>query len=330
MAVAVVGKVQQINSIQNADRLETAIVVCGSAGRWYGVVRKGEFAVDQLVEVYLQDALLPKDDERFAFMEKSNYIVKIQTLRGARSECLIMPLSADLLHLPVGYDIGSIVGVTKYEKPIPATMSGDALGAFPTHLIPKTDEPNFQTVPEMVLMLSNHRIAITQKADGSSTTYYYNRLDNHFGVCSRNLELKEGNSIQWQLARKYKIAEALRDLPYSAALQVETVGPGIQGNPLGLKECDIMAFTLYNIDERRYMDHADLSWFCAKYDIPMVRTLAVGDHGELTDEFLLLLADQWCYPNGKPQEGIVIRPLEEMVTPNGERVSFKVINPEYR
>lgn len=338
MAIAVIGRIQEIRPIENADRLATAIVVCGPAGRWYGVVQKGQFEIDQLVEVYLQDALLPSE-ERFAFMERYKYIVKIQKLRGARSECLIMPLSTivsltiDAFNAigrsPVGYDIEKLVKAQKYEKPIPATMSGDALGAFPSSLIPKTDEPNFQAVPEMVAMLEDKDIVITQKADGSSVTYYYNRPTDHFGVCSRNLELKEGNTVQWQLARKYNIEAALRSLPISAALQVEIVGPGIQGNPLGLKECDIRAFTLYDIDGRAYLDHADLDTFCGGYEIPQVTTLYTGHMG-LDDEALLQFANAFTYPNGKAQEGIVVRPLKEMLTLTGERVSFKVINPEYK
>jgi hypothetical protein len=50
-----------------------------------------------------------------------------------------------------------------------------------------------------------------------------------FGVCSRNLDLKEteGNTF-WNVASKLDIES---NIPDNTAIQGELVGPGIQGNP---------------------------------------------------------------------------------------------------
>jgi RNA ligase (TIGR02306 family) len=328
MAVAVIGMIHEILPIENAERLESAVVVCGAEGKWYGVVQKGQFEVGQLVEVFLQDALLPTTDPRFDFMARHKHLVRIQKLRGARSECLIMPLSYQTVGL-VGMDIGAVLGVTKYEKPLPPSMAGQARGNFPTHLVPKTDEPNFQKVPGMVALLEDLVVAVTEKADGSSVTFYLH--DGHFGVCSRNLELQEGNSTPWLLAKQYHINAALSKLPYNAALQAEAVGPGIHkgSNPMGLETVEALAFTLYNIDERRYMNHGDMVNFCAEHAIPTVECLFYGVLPGTDDDTLLQLASG-NYACGKPREGVVIRPAIEMTTRRGERVSVKIINPDYK
>ena len=320
MGIAYIGKVTEIHQIENADRLESAVVVCGKGGKWWGVVLKNQFSVGDMVEVYLQDALLPHE-ERFAFMESRKWRVRIQTFRGARSECFIMPL------LTRG-DAGDEIACEKYEKTLPASMSKVVRGDFPTHLVPKTDELHFQKVKDVLNAMHGETVCVTQKCDGSSTTFY--TYDEHFGVCSRNLELKyTEQNTQWQMARKYNIEAALRTLGFNAALQVEAIGPGIQKNPMGIANSEIRAFDLYNIDERRYMGQVDLTYFCDLHGIPKVRTLSVMAL-DSDEEKLLSLAGGWMYPNGKPQEGIVVRPMLENNLPDGQRYSFKVINPAYK
>ena len=66
--LAYIGQVTTIYPIPEADRIESLEVVCGQGGRWRGTAKKAEFAVGELCEVYLQDALLPQT-ERYAFLE---------------------------------------------------------------------------------------------------------------------------------------------------------------------------------------------------------------------------------------------------------------------
>ncbi|QLQ04747.1 MAG: hypothetical protein HZY76_00635 [Anaerolineae bacterium] len=58
--LAYIGQVAQIYPIPEADRIESLEVVCGPGGRWRGTAVKGQFAVGDLCEAYLQDALLAK------------------------------------------------------------------------------------------------------------------------------------------------------------------------------------------------------------------------------------------------------------------------------
>ena len=88
---------------------------------------------------------------------------------------------------------------------MPANIGGDIRGRFPA-FIPKTDEPNFQSVPEMVAALVGQPFYATVKADGSSGTVYWDD-DGVVRACSRNFELKDRpDTAVWQLVRKYDLA----------------------------------------------------------------------------------------------------------------------------
>jgi len=312
-AVAVVGKVSEIRPIEGADFIQAATVLCGAAGKWSGVVGK-DVATGESVTVFLQDALLPPN-ERWAFMEKHKWRVRMARFKGVPSECLIVKGAPDM---PPGTDLAEALGVTKFEKPIPQGMQGDFVGAFPGH-IPKTDEPNFQSVPDLVERMSEPWYA-TEKADGSSCTAYVDDAGLH--VCSRNWELKEftangGKNVYWSAARKY----GLDRLPQGVALQFEVVGPGVQANPMGLSEVEARAFTLRDTREHRYLPWSALVKVTDDLYMPTARFVANGETG-MTDDELRKLAEI-KYPNGKHAEGIVIRAL-------ASSWSFKVINLLYK
>jgi RNA ligase (TIGR02306 family) len=265
--------------------------------------------------VFLQDALLPPDD-RWSFMEKHKWRVRMARFKGVPSECLIVK---GALGMEPGTDLSESLGVTKYEKPIPAGMQGDFVGAFPAN-IPKTDEPNFQSVPELVERMHGESWYATEKADGSSCTAYVDSDGLH--VCSRNWELKEftasgGKNVYWVAARKY----GLDRLPHGLALQFEVVGPGIQGNPMGLTEIEARAFTLRDTREHRNLPWSDLVKQTETLYMPTARFVANGDQG-MTDEELRKLAEV-KYANGKHGEGIVIRAIDSSW-------SFKAINLLYK
>lgn len=325
-----VGRIQNLLPIDGADRIESAEVVCGDGGKWRGVVQKGAFAPGDTCITYLQDALV-KPCEELKFLEKTQWRVKMQKFRGSPSECVIMPIKPETfdyvtLDPPVGLDVTEHFGVEKYERPLPTSLGGDALGHFPS-FIPKTDEPNFQTARNLVEALRGQPWYATVKCDGSSSTAY--RRGEHFGVCSRNLELQEwADNAFWKVALKYNLKETLPD---GLALQWETCGPGIQGNPLGLKEIDGFAFNLWDIKYGRYCHVEEFRQICDRIGFPVARVVEFGDAFNFTDDELRKMAEG-TYPNGKPREGIVIRASNEqwvMHKHAKHRLSFKVISLAY-
>ena len=330
-----IGTIRDVIPIPGADKIEAVSAVCGAGGRWCGVVQKGQFKVHDPCQVYLQDSLLPKAPE-FAFMERYGYRVRMAKFRGMPSEALIFPQTLDG---SVGDDVTEQAGVTKYEKPIPTCLSGEVYGNFPS-FIPKTDEPNFQSVPEMVDALKGKPYYATVKIDGSSGTAY-RLVDGHFGVCSRNWELREteGNAF-WRC-----MTEPWRNIPSGYAVQFEVAGPGIQGNAMGLKAIQPFAFQVWDMQGKRYLNYCEFQSFIIGYGLPSVDVCATGDAWECDSDEALRMCAEGVYANGKPREGIVLRPQFETWMPAiaglndhcsvgissiNRRLSFKVLNLLYR
>lgn len=322
--LAYIGRIVSIDTIPDAERVELARVVCGKGGIWTGVVKKSDFVVGDKCEVYVQDALLPDSDVRFEFLGK-NKRIKMRRFMGAPSECLIMPLSPALNSFDVGEEISEIVGVVKYEKILPAHLAGYAIGSFPS-FIPKTDEPNFQSVPDVVNAMRGEPCYATVKYDGTSCTAYV--VDGKLHVCSRNLILKKDPSVaHWRVALENKLEIALQGTGF--AIQFEVIGPKIQGNPIGLKNHEMRAFSIYDIENAKYVDSKDFFAFCRKNNIPAAEIVFYDQSLNYTDEGLRALAERTQYPNGHPAEGIVIRTIKERNL-FGNRGSFKVINLMYK
>jgi hypothetical protein len=326
--VAYIGKIIDIQPIKKADFIVSATVVCGAGGKWMGTVKKGDFEIGELVEVYLQDAILPKTEE-FAFMEPYKYRVSMRRFKKVPSECLIWKLNwepTDELEAGKPCVGDPMPWIEKYEKPVPAKLAGQVVGGFPTHILPKTDEPNFQAVPEMIAYMAGRKFYSTVKADGSSGTVY--KKDGHVGVCSRNLELKDdGKNAFWQLVKKYKIDEKL---PENRAIQFELVGPGIQKNHMKLPELDIRVFNVWDCEKRQYLDIEDaMELACGDMDLPWCDMIDYDkDFLFGSDEELRKYAEG-LYPDAGQREGVVIRPMKEVFIGH-DRVSFKVINLKFK
>lgn len=319
-----IGKVIQIDEIKGADYIVCATVVCGRGGKWQGIVKKHDFECGSLCVVYLPDSIIPPC-KSMDFMQATNWRVKMRRFRGAPSEVVIMPYASIIRNnvqfdFCIGFDLTELVGVKKYYKPIPANLASNAKGNFPV-FIPKTDEDNYQRIPEVVGTLQGHPYYVTEKADGSSTTAY--KYKGQFGLCSRNWELqfKENNGF-WQIAQKYDVENKL---PEGYAIQWETCGPGIQSNPMGLKEISGFAFSVYNIVEQRYLNMHEFISFCNDIKFPTVKIL---EKNAIFDKLCLTTIADRQYPNGMPAEGVVIRSINNLLV--HKPISFKVINLNYK
>jgi ATP-dependent RNA circularization protein (DNA/RNA ligase family) len=169
--------------------------------------------------------------------------------------------------------------------------------------------------------------------DGTSFTAY--RRDDEFGVCSRNLNLKETeDNAHWKMARKLKLEEILRGEDRNLCIQGEMVGPGIQANRLGLKEIELYLFNLYDIDSGKYLNREDLISFGKKHNIKIVDTVHIIQLGNdivpKSVDYFLSIANELNYNNGTPAEGIVWRPAVETHSDVLKgRLSFKTISNRF-
>lgn len=317
-----VGKIIEVGPIEGADRIHLATAVCGAGGKWRGVVPK-DLVVGSMVYVFQPDSVLPDDVPDYAFMAVHKFRVKQRKFKGAPSESLILPAPADG---EIGRDVTAELRVEKYEKAAFMHLSLEALGPFPGYL-PKTDEPNFQRVGAMIDRLQGKPYYITKKVDGTSSTAF--KTAGYFGVCSRNLEIKDGPNPIWDVVRKYKLQETLPD---GFAVQWETCGPKVQENRLGLRDVQGFAFQIWDIANRKYLDFEEFLGTVRKI-MPMVELIQTGDAFDYSAEELQIKAENLTYANGKPAEGMVVRPMQEIRdTFHNEmlRLSFKVVNLKYK
>jgi RNA ligase (TIGR02306 family) len=329
--LASIQKIIALDAIENAEAIERATIL-----GWQLVVKKDEFKVGDLVVYCEIDSVMPNKPE-FEFLQPRGMRIRTIRLRGQVSQGICFPLSI----LPKDFEIvedadcTDALGITKYEPPMPACLSGIAIGNFPG-FIPKTDETRVQVLQKLLDKYVGAKCYITEKIDGSSATFYFN--NGVFGVCSRNLDLEynEENSF-WKAALALGLKGKLENLNGNFALQGELVGEGIQGNKLGLQGQRILFFNVFNIDKFEYLKYNEFIELMQQLGLPTVPILTNNYLLENNIDSIVKLATIKSNLNKNVwAEGIVIRPLDEKLDLilssnyfNNGRVSFKAINPEF-
>ncbi len=329
--LASIQKIKAIHPIEGADAIERASVL-----GWQLVVKKGEFKEGDLCVYCEIDSLFPERPE-FEFLRPRKMRIRTIRLRGQISQGICFPLSM----LPASFEVGEdadcteVLGIVKYEPPVPAHLSGIAKGKFPS-FIPKTDETRVQVLQRLLDKYKGEPCYVTEKLDGSSATFYFHQ--NEFGVCSRNLDLlEEGENTFWKVARKLDIEGKLKSLGGNYALQGELVGEHVQDNKLKLRGHSVFFFNLFDIDRFEYLPYEHFVTTIENLKLQTVPILAT-DYKLSNDIDLIvqmavrksaLTPDVWA-------EGIVIRPLTEKIDLilsnenfNNGRVTIKAINPEF-
>ena len=322
--LASIQKIKALEPIEGADAIERATVL-----GWQLVVKKNEFRVGELCIYCEIDSILPEKPE-FEFLKSRGMRIRTIRLRGQISQGICFPLS----FLPVGTpieedaDVTDILGVVKYEPPIPANLAGIMKGAFPT-FIPKTDETRVQVLQNMLAKYAGTQCYLAEKLDGTSVTYYVK--DGVFGVCSRNLDLEESeDNTLWKVARELNIEHKLKSLGKNIALQGEMIGEGIQSNKYQLRGQQPYFFNVFDIDAHKFLDFDDFQAFLKEFGWKSVPILDTNFILIEEIEALVNLSVAKSVLNPKLQrEGIVIRPIKEIINPRYGRVSFKAINPEF-
>lgn len=334
--LATVQRVINVTPIENSDFLSAAQI-----HGWICVVKRDEFNIGDFVIYFEIDSFLPIKPE-YEFLRKSSY-KKVENLgegfrirtakfRGTLSQGLVLPFSIleeyDPLyykHFKEGDDVSDILGIQKYEKPIPACLRGLAKGNFPG-FFPKTDAERIQNFfYDVTDEQKEDEYELSIKLDGTSFSAYYK--DGEFGVCSRNLDLKDTeDNFYWQMARKYNLQEALTKYGRNLVIQGEGMGPGIQGNRENLKELELYVFSIYDPDHKRYLTSAERCQILTELDCGLKHTPILGFKHVFkefnTVEDFLTFADRPSL-NAPIAEGVVFKNQRDT------SVIFKAINNRY-
>lgn len=330
--LATVQIVKDVKNCPNSDNLDIVQVL-----GWQVVTKRNQFKIGDLAIYIVIDTVLP-DHPEFEFLRNKNFLIKPIRLRGQNSAGILFP--TDILSkfgynfkesLYEGMDVTDIIKVVHYEKPLSTELAGQAYGGMPSDII-ITDELNLRNYPEAINELHGRSYYITLKVDGSSGTFFIK--DGKFGVCSRRVHLKESDTNGfWKIAKKFDIENAIRKTfpDQNIAIQGEVYGPGVQKNPLEIKELSINLFNIFNINSRYYYDYDTIASFCNYNNIPMVKIINNGSIFGYTLEDLIKITNIQKYDSGKFAEGIVIRPKEPFISNILNKVwSGKIINENYK
>ena len=323
--LASIKTIAEINPIPGADR------ICHyRVDYWWVIDGVGKYKVGDKVIYCEIDSFLPVRPE-YEFLRKSShkqltdgregFRLRTIKLKGAISQGLLLPLTSEGVE---GDDLTESLGITKWDPPVSAQLSGLVKGNFP-NFFPKTDEERVQNIK---LDFSKYEFQITEKLDGSSFSAYC--LNGEYGVCSRNMELKETeDNAYWKASRSQNVKEKLlkycTDHNRNIAIQGELLGPGVQGNSYKLPEFKIYFFNAYDIDKQVRFSPAELSALIFELGLPIAPVINARCRVPEEDSVKCLL--DWA--NGKSMlnpetdmEGFVVRDVNGFL-------SFKVISNNY-
>jgi RNA ligase (TIGR02306 family) len=223
-----------------------------------------------------------------------------------------------------GQDVSDLLNIKRWVAEIPANLAGEIRGMFPSW-IPKTDQERVQNLSTELADWQTQGLTweLSEKLEGSSMTVYLR--DDDFGVCSRNLDLREseGNTL-WAVARRMDLENLLRSTGRNLALQGELVGEGIQSNIYKLKGQRFYLFDIYDINAGEYLSPLARRALATQLNIPHVPVF--DSEAVLSDmQTLLDRAD------GKSVMGDITGPWREglVYKCNELPVSFKTISNLY-
>lgn len=329
------------------ERLELATVE-----GWQVVIAKGEVKKGDKVIYCEIDSLLPGDapwlppaikkrvDQQ---KDKSSFRVKTIRLQKELSQGLLISLDQDCFTFDpktceLEDDLTEKLGIKKYERPLNAVIVSK--GSFPTHLLGKTDEVRIQNKTSLLQIMRDRDFYATLKLDGTSGTFLIDPDTNEFLVCSRNQICKEPEDLSdidsaqywWRIAVKCDLEEKLRRFP-RYAVQGEICGPGIQKNPLQLKDLEFFVFNVVDLKTKKRLDFDELVATCSHMGLDMVPVEEDGDAGtfDYTLEGIKARANG-RYPalkggkGGKRREGLVFRTKDQ--TPQNA-ISWKIVSDEF-
>jgi len=336
--LARVVRIDNITPIDGADSIEAARV-----GGWTVVVKKGEFSIGDRA-IYIEiDSFLRSGHKAWQFLvDKSSrvydgitgHVLRTVRFRGQISQGLLLQLNSVLTdsdNFKDGENVTDVLGVLKYEPPIPAELAGEVLGLYPSR-VPKTDQERIQNLEHELedWIAKSLSWEVTEKLEGSSSTWAW--LDKELHVCSRNMDLREttGNT-HWRLARGCNIEELLRSYAGSRnlALQGELVGNGVQGNIYRMQGHRFYLYDVYDVDRGLYMcssERQEVARVLNLSHVPVLNQAFTFEHKEsavdVTKRLLCMADGESTLRKGQLREGLVFKALEYPC-------SFKVISNKY-
>jgi len=273
-AMATIRRIDSVDPIEGADRIEVARV-----GGWSVVVGKGEYEAGDYAMYFEIDTFLPIDDERFSFLaprgirkmvwdgeEREGHVLRTAKMRGVYSQGLLMKpdlwgINPEVLPklCDERINMSGQIGVWEWYKPLP---SSDFIGRYDPYVAPRTDAVRIQNIDKVTWdIVKKTDYFCSVKVDGTSTTMLWDERVNRFRGFSHNNEfdLTTGlGKVLYDCADKQGILKFCEDHPM-LTVQAELCGPKIQSNRYALGSHRLFVFSLWDVSGGRYLDLYDYS-----------------------------------------------------------------------
>ena len=325
----------------NADKLELAVV-----GGYRCCVVKGDFRSGDLAAYIPEGSICPdwliSDmglEGRLSGKDKNR--VKAVKLRGALSQGLVYPVRDGRIKgtpVELGDDVTELLGLVKYEPPIPAHMNGQVEAAHGQTV--RYEIENVKKYPDV--LRQGEPVVMTEKLHGTWCCMGWHQdrgfLATSNGVSKSGLVFKldapENEKNLYVMTFK-KHQEALDDLIGETREGLEAIyvlgeiyGRGVQDMHYGKPNPDFAVFDVYvgKPGQGYWVDARSLE---AVVDgrFPLVPKLYEGPFGED------VLAEHTNGANtisgDHTREGVVVRPAEERREDDLGRVILKSISEKY-
>lgn len=356
----------------NADRLDLAVV-----GDYRCVVGKGLYKGGDLVAYIPEGSILPgsvldalgmRDSSLLAGKEHNR--VKAVRLRGALSQGVCYPVPINESGAPawaVGEDVAAILGVTKWEPPIPTHMAGE-LANVSTRYTVHYDIDNVKWFPGAIA--DGETVVMTEKIHGTWTQIGVlpegeiaheevgDVVVTSKGFGDRGLAFKDNEAnaknLYLRVARHLDMRRRVRDARAAGVLPAdqpayvlgETFGiqdlkygaSATKNETLGFRVFDIYVGVPQNV-RGHYLDDGRLDEVCAALGLARVPVVYRGPYNK---EIMLQHTSGKETVTGQSlhiREGVVVKPVIERqdftAYPTGRafpcngRVQFKSVSADY-
>lgn len=322
----------------------------GKLGSYQVVVEKGLHQDGAAVVFIPEKSVLPD----YIKKEFENYLagpnkdrVKSVRLKGEYSCGIILPLS--FFRRPecgavlnnedpaIGVDISELLGVTKYEPPVPVELAGKSEPIKVSHLAGKHDCEQFSVYERE--FVPGERVVVTEKLHGTQGVFYarYSTADGDTrwvaskGQLSKGLSIIESDTNSYWLAAKntelWKIIdEMVAEADFDMVVQVfGEVVPAQGGYSYGLREPTLKIFDVridgVSVPYDVVFDGFEALWvpvvFDGPFDAAAIREMCKG---------MELVSGKGVHI----REGVVVRPYVDRYAADGTKLRSKIINPKYK
>ena len=324
----------------DADRLELAAV-----DGYRCVVRKGDYETDDEVVYIPEGAVLPHRviaelglEGRLAGGNKDR--VKAVKLRGALSQGLVYPVDGGFVRgvaVKVGDDVAGLLGIEKYEPPVPIHMAGQVKNAYGATI--KYDIENIKSYEDA--FVKGDGVVFTEKIHGTWFCMGWHPDHGRFvtskGLSARGLVFADSNDNKGNLYVMTAVGcetefESLRSelAPNNEPFYVlgEIFGRGVQDLHYGMTKPAMAVFDIRvgGSGDGRYIDAEKLDSVIGGR-FAAVPTLYAGP-------FDNQVLDEWTngrttFGDNHVREGVVIKPIKERRDERIGRLILKSVSGDY-